>query len=208
MRVEELTAEFKIAGVLDFVETEHGLVKAAISLGGMAGEMYLQGAHVTAWQPADERPVLFTSPSAVFAPGRAIRGGIPIIFPWFGPNRHARAAPQHGFARTATWQLERVETAGTESVTLTLSLEDGDVDPQFWPEPFRAIYTATFAGTLSLCLIVQNRAAHAIVFEQALHSYFAISDTRGHYLHRQDQSGACSSILVSFALNWPRPDDG
>ena len=57
MRVEELTAEFKIAGVLDFLETEHGLVKAAISLGGMAGEMYLQGAHVTAWQPAGERPV-------------------------------------------------------------------------------------------------------------------------------------------------------
>jgi glucose-6-phosphate 1-epimerase len=70
----------------------------------------------------------------------------------------------------------RLETAGTESLTLTLSLEDGDVGSQFWPEPFRAIYTATFARTLSLCLIVQNRAAHAIVFEQALHSYFATSD--------------------------------
>jgi hypothetical protein len=55
------------------------LVKAAISLGGMAGELYLQGAQVTAWQPAGGgRPVLFTSPNAVFAPARAIRGGIPI----------------------------------------------------------------------------------------------------------------------------------
>ena len=115
MQAEELTAKFGIAGVLDFVETEHGLVRANISLGGMAGELYLQGAQVTAWQPPGERPVLFASPNAVFAPGKAIRGGIPIIFPWFGPNRHAAAAPQHGFARTATWHLEGVESSGSTS---------------------------------------------------------------------------------------------
>jgi len=69
-----------------------------------------------------------------------------------------------------------VETAGSGSLTLTLSLADGDVGSPFWPEPFRAIYTATFAQTLSLCLAVQNRAKHPIVFEEALHSYFAISD--------------------------------
>ena len=65
MRGEELTAEFGIAGILDFVETEHGLVWANISLGGTAGELYLQGAQVTAWQPPGERPVLFASPNAV-----------------------------------------------------------------------------------------------------------------------------------------------
>jgi glucose-6-phosphate 1-epimerase len=93
MRAEELTAKFGIAGILDFVETEHGLVKAAISLDGMAGELYLQGAQLTAWQPPDEWPVLFTSPNSLFAPGRAIRRGIPIIFPWFGTSRRVPAAP-------------------------------------------------------------------------------------------------------------------
>ena len=176
MRAEEITAEFGIAGVLDFVETGHGLVKARISLDGVTGEFYLQGAQVTAWQPPGERPVLFTSPNSAFASGRAIRGGIPIIFPWFGPSRHTPTAPQHGFARTATWHLDGVETAGSGSLTLTLSLADGDVGSPFWPEPFRAIYTVTFAQTLSLCLAVQNRAKHPIVFEEALHSYFAISD--------------------------------
>ena len=151
-------------------------MKAAISLGGITGELYLQGAQVTAWQPAGERPVLFTSPNAVFAPGTAIRGGIPIIFPWFGPNRHAPSAPQHGFARTATWHLDAVETVGTESLTLTLSLGDVDVGSRFWSEPFRAIYTVTFARTLSLRLAVQNRAASPMTFEEALHSYFAVSD--------------------------------
>jgi glucose-6-phosphate 1-epimerase len=176
MRAEELTAEFGIAGVLDFAETEHGLVKTAISLDGVTAELFLQGAQVTAWRPSDERPVLFTSPNSAFAPGRAIRGGVPIVFPWFGTNRHTPAAPQHGFARTATWYLDGVETAGRGSLTLTLSLGDGDVGSAFWPERFRAIYIVTFAQTLSLRLAVQNRAAHPIVFEEALHSYFAISD--------------------------------
>ena len=103
MQAAELTAEFGIAGILDFVETEHGLVKAAISLDGISGELFLQGAHLTAWQPPGERPVLFTSPNSAFAPGRAIRGGIPIIFPGSAPagtsqRRRSTAlhAPRHG----------------------------------------------------------------------------------------------------------------
>jgi glucose-6-phosphate 1-epimerase len=178
MQAEDLTAEFGIAGVLDFVETEHGLVKATISLDGISGELYLQGAHLATWQPPGERPVLFTSPNSAFAPGTAIRGGIPIIFPWFGP-RHAPAAPQHGFARTAPWRLDGVETTGRESLTLTFSLGDGDVGSPFWREPFRAIHTVVFAQTLSLRLAVQNRATHPITFEEALHAYFAISDITG-----------------------------
>jgi glucose-6-phosphate 1-epimerase len=142
----------------------------------MAGELYLQGAHVTAWRPPCEHPVIFTSPKAVFAPGKAIRGGIPIVFPWFGANRHEPAAPQHGFARTAPWRLDGVETAGRESLTLTLAICDGDVGSPVWPEPFRAIYTVTFAQTLSLRLAVQNRATRPIIFEEALHAYFAISN--------------------------------
>jgi glucose-6-phosphate 1-epimerase len=153
-----------------------GSLRPTISLDGVVGELYLQGAQVTAWQPRDERPVLFTSPKSAFAPGRAIRGGIPIIFPWFGPSRHAPAAPQHGFARTATWHLDGVETAGSKSLTMTLTLTDGDVGSTIWPEPFRAIYTVTFAQTLLLRLAVQNRGRQPIVFEEVLHTYFAISE--------------------------------
>jgi hypothetical protein len=116
------------------------------------------------------------SPNSAFAPGRAIRGGIPIVFPWFGPSRHTPTAPQHGFARTTTWHLDGVESADSGSLTLTLSLDDGDVGSPFWLKRFRAIYSVTFAQTLSLRLAVQNRAMHPIVFEEALHNCFAISD--------------------------------
>jgi len=189
MQAEELTAEFGIAGVLDFVETEHGLVKAAISLDGISGELYLQGAHLTAWQPPGERPVLFTSPNSAFAPGRAIRGGIPIIFPWFGANRHEPAAPQHGFARTASWQLDGVETRGSQSLTLTFSLGDGDVGSPAWLEPFRAIYTVTFAQTLSLRLTVQNRATRPTLLRDLRYQHHRDLRVRRHHLHRQDRRG-------------------
>src|SRR5215831_4610209 len=106
MRAEEFTAEFGIAGTLDFVETEHGLVKAVISLDGITGELYLHGAQLTAWRPPGERPVLFTSSKSVFAPGKAIRGGIPIIFPWFGSRSDGKPGPAHGFARTSDWTME------------------------------------------------------------------------------------------------------
>jgi glucose-6-phosphate 1-epimerase len=175
MEAAELAAEFGIAGVLEFAET-NGLVRALISLDGMSGEIYLQGAQLTAWQPSGERPVLFTSPNRVIAPGRAIRGGIPIIFPWFGPSRQTPPGPQHGFARTALWHLDSIETGNDTSLTMTFSLDDGDVVSASWPEPFRAIYSVTFAQTLLLHFAVQNRARHPILFEEALHSYFAISD--------------------------------
>ncbi len=142
----------------------------------MQGELFLQGATVTRWQPAGERPVIFTSPNAIFAPGTAVRGGIPIIFPWFGPKRDEPKAPQHGFVRAAPWQLERAETSRPGEVTLSLSIEPAQPMSPFWPELFRAVYTVSFGKTLSVSLAVQNRAGHEIVFEEALHTYFAVSD--------------------------------
>lgn len=177
-KADKLKNEFGISGVLDFADTEHGLVKASVQLGsGASGEVYLQGAHVTGWQPAGGRSVLFMSPNSAFAPGKAIRGGIPLIFPWFGPNQRVPSAPQHGFARAAPWQLEAVEqAAGGGAVTLRFVLTDADIGSTVWPEKFRAVYSVTFGATLELRLAVQNRAGHQIAFEEALHTYFAISD--------------------------------
>src|SRR5262249_58589052 len=100
----QLAADFGIRGVVDFAE-EGGLVKAVVSQGGMQGELFLQGATVTRWHPAGAQPVIFTSPNAIFAPGTAVRGGGPIIFPWFGPKQDEPKAPQHGLVRAAPWQL-------------------------------------------------------------------------------------------------------
>lgn len=173
MPAAELAAKFRITGVLDFADSPGGLTKAVVSLGGMTGELYLQGAQVTAWAPAGARPVIYTSPNTALTPGRAIRGGIPIIFPWFGPNGKFPEAPQHGFARAAAWRLDQATQDGG-AVTLQLSLA-GQGDP-FWPEPYRATFDVTFGTNLAVRLAVQNPSHQAIEFEEALHTYFAVSD--------------------------------
>jgi len=166
MSAAELNSKFGLAGVVEFAEAEHGLIKAAVSRAGMTGELYLQGAHVTAWQPAGARPVIFTSSRAVFVPGKAIRGGVPVIFPWFGPHPTDPAQPQHGVARTAEWELDAVEQSA-EGVALELSLS---------PDGFALRYRVVFGEELRLTLAVRNTSSSAASFEEALHSYFAISD--------------------------------
>jgi glucose-6-phosphate 1-epimerase len=175
MNAKQLAAEFGVRDVVDFTE-QGGLVKAVVSRDGMRGELFLQGATVTAWQPAGARPVIFTSPNAVFAAGTAVRGGIPIIFPWFGPKQDEPKAPQHGFVRAAPWKLEAVETGRSGEVTLRLGITEAEATSPFWPAAYRAGYTVTFGPALSVELSVQNRSGQEIRFEEALHTYFAISD--------------------------------
>jgi len=181
MSATELSRKFGLAGVVEFAETEHGVVKVAVSRAGMTGELYLQGAHVTAWQPAGERPVIFTSTRAVFAPGKAIRGGIPVIFPWFGPHPTDPAQPQHGIVRTAAWKLDAVEQSA-EGVALELSLS---------PDGFMLRYRVVFGEELRLHLAVHNISTGAANFEEALHSYFAVSD-----IERVTISGLESSSFI------------
>jgi glucose-6-phosphate 1-epimerase len=166
MSVADLTSKFGIPGVVDFAESEHGLVKAVVSQGGMTGELVLQGAQVTAWRPSSAKPVIFTSSHAVYAPGKAIRGGIPVIFPWFGPHPTDPKAPQHGWARTAAWQLDNVEAAD-DAVAFDLSLAGDD---------FALAYRVVFGAVLELRLAAHNISAKPASFQEALHTYFAVSD--------------------------------
>src|SRR4051794_17302365 len=92
---------FEIPGAAVFVEHPGGLVSLEINTPIATGRIFLHGAHIAAWQPAGAAPVLFMSRQSHFAPGKAIRGGVPLIFPWFGARAGDAKAPQHGFARTA-----------------------------------------------------------------------------------------------------------
>src|SRR5436189_220987 len=85
------------------------------------GGVKLHGAHVTHFQKNGEPPLLFLSRKSHFAPGKAIRGGVPICFPWFG-NREGE--PSHGFARTTEWELVKTSVAADGAVTLQLALPE------------------------------------------------------------------------------------
>ena len=146
-----------------------------------AGSLALarQGAHVYAWQPSHaDRPVLFLSPRSLFRRGKAIRGGVPLCFPWFGPKADDPSAPQHGFARTSLWQPTTAETAADGSTHVTLALTDDEATRALWPHAFAARFTVTAGDRLALALEVHNTGRTPFTFGAALHTYLAVSDVR------------------------------
>jgi glucose-6-phosphate 1-epimerase len=176
MGASELAAVFGAVDGLSFSETETGLARAEIARDGAVATVFPYGAQVTRWMPQGARPVLFTSGRSAYAAGKAIRGGIPVIFPWFGPRAGGGAGPQHGFARTALWRLEDAAPAAAGALRLTLGLDPDPATAALWPDPFHVAYAVTIGRELRLDLTVENRSAKAVVFEAALHSYFAVSD--------------------------------
>ena len=165
--VSELNARFEIPGVARFEAGNGNLPRLKITAPAAEGEVYLHGAHVTHFQPRGHRPVLFLSSRSNFADGKPIRGGVPVIFPWFGPRADDPAAPMHGLVRTRAWEVESVERQGEDvRVVMTVMQE----------VPVR--FTATFGSSLALELEVRNTSAEPLRFEEALHTYFAVGDVR------------------------------
>src|SRR5580658_4956201 len=101
------------------VKGNGGLQAVRIACPEAAGEMYLHGAHVTSWKPAGREEVLFLSSQSRWVDGRAIRGGVPICFPWFGDKADDPQAPAHGFVRTKAWQIESIVKDG-DAVTVSM----------------------------------------------------------------------------------------
>ena len=136
--------------------------------------VYLQGAHVTAYAPRAAAPVLFLSRASRFEHGVPIRGGIPIVFPWFGRKAGDPAAPLHGPARLAAWSLEAATVDPAGVVHLRLGL-DG-VAAAEWPAGARLRYRVEIGPALRLALEVENRGPRPFVCEEALHTYLAVDD--------------------------------
>jgi glucose-6-phosphate 1-epimerase len=177
MNLLELQESFAIEGVLAFEQTASGLHVAQVTAPAAAATIYLHGAHITHWQPAGEAPAIFLSERAEFAPDKAIRGGVPVIFPWFGERHDGNAGPQHGFVRTAEWELAFAAMAG-EELHLVFTLAASDVSRSLGFDNFRLSYRVSIGRTLTMELTVANDAAAPLMFEEALHTYFAVADAR------------------------------
>jgi glucose-6-phosphate 1-epimerase len=133
------------------------------------------GSQVLQWTPTGRNPVLWVSPLAVFEPGVAVRGGVPVIFPWFGGGPDGDRTPAHGFARTAAWRRTSVtnEVAASGRLEVRHELDASGRDS----EPFGAELVAIFTPrTVSISLAVTNTGAGTFRYEEALHTYLAVSD--------------------------------
>ena len=162
---------------------EGGLDRLVVAAPGGSAEVYLHGAHVTRWQPSGETDVLWLSPSSRFTPGAAIRGGVPICFPWFGAHATDPSALAHGFARVLPWRLVAAREAG-DDVVVELELTDSaETRGSAWPHRFRIAYRVTVGSTLRLDLEVTNTGDAPVTVGEALHTYLAVGDVRQVSVH-------------------------
>lgn len=173
--VEELQASHGIPGMATIVSGNGGLAKVVVQTPVCSGEIYLHGAHVTSWKPADHEETIFVSKESRWEDGRAIRGGIPICFPWFRNKADDPSAPQHGFARISLWQLNQIR-ATNDVVTVEMRTSSDAASRVWWPSYFLLTYRVTFGGILTLELEMKNTGSSNLRFEEALHSYHRVGN--------------------------------
>ncbi|RYD67253.1 MAG: D-hexose-6-phosphate mutarotase [Verrucomicrobiaceae bacterium] len=135
----------------------------------------LHGAHVMEWQPTGHAPVLYCSPEAVLREGKAIRGGIPICWPWFNAHPTDPSKPAHGIARNRFWQLTDSQDGG-ESVELRFELKSDEKTRAIWDQDFHAIVEIRLGAELHVSLTSRNTSTSAFRETGALHTYLAVND--------------------------------
>jgi glucose-6-phosphate 1-epimerase len=173
--VTELDRRFGIPDIARVCQGDGGLWRVDITSPLAHGEMYVHGAQVTSWRPAGSEEVLFLSSNSRWEEGQAIRGGIPICFPWFRGKADNPEAPAHGLVRTRAWQLYSiVENNG--GVAVTMFIESDEQTRRWWPAEFRLVHRVTFGSELKLELICINTSKTALHFEEALHTYNRVAD--------------------------------
>ena len=145
-------------GDLPIVVISHPKVRAAIAL---------QGAHLLAWQPSGQKPVIWLSEKTPFVTGKAIRGGVPICWPWFGPA----GEPAHGFARNQPWTLT-AHDENEDAVMLTFTLESNAQTKKLWPHDFTLLARFRIAEHCE----IELEAWGDYEATAALHTYFQIAD--------------------------------
>ena len=167
---------FSIPGQLAFRTGPGGLPYADIANAGGTASICLQGAHLTNFQPRAQRaPVVWLSQAARFAPGKSIRGGVPVCWPWFGAHAGDPAYPAHGFARTVPWEV--VDSGSADgATTITLRLEFSDATRAQWPYDTPLELHISMADVLDLELTTLNAGEAPVMLGEALHSYLHIGD--------------------------------
>ncbi|CAG20982.1 D-hexose-6-phosphate mutarotase [Photobacterium profundum] len=151
----------KFQGV-KIVRVIHDTAEAGISL---------HGGHLIWFKPAGEQDVIWLSEKAEFDTTKAIRGGIPVCWPWFGKA----ATPSHGFARNSQWTLKE-HRENSNGVIISLMLEDSESTREMWPHKFKNELIFEIGTELKVHLTSTNVDDHSWSYGGALHTYFTVAD--------------------------------
>jgi D-hexose-6-phosphate mutarotase len=184
--LESLNDSFAITDHIVFANGPGGLPVAEIRNAYAAATVGLHGGQVLAFQPHGHSPILWISAHSLYQPGKAIRGGIPVCWPWFGPHPSDPAKPAHGFARTSLWSVLSAAALADGATQLRLRLADGDASLALWPHAFDLRLVVTVGAQLRTELIARNPDAAPYTCGGALHSYFEVGDVAAIAIHGLD----------------------
>jgi len=177
MPLAALNKRFGLADQLKFVEGPGGLIFAEIDNDLGTAYLCLQGAHITTFRPKDQdEPVIWLSDYAKFAPGKSIRGGAPVCWPWFGAHDTEAGFPGHGFARTVMWEVTASGALASGETEITLTLVENEQTQAQWPHKSRVELNVVVGRSLKASLITTNLGDADISIGEALHTYLQIGD--------------------------------
>lgn len=150
----------------EYIEVENKSATAKIAL---------QGAHLYHYQQQDNPPLLWLSKKSHFETDKAIRGGIPICWPWFGKHNEDASLPQHGFARTSLFTLLEIKEADANTTELILQLQSSAQTLALWPYEFEILVHIIIGPKLVVALTTKNFDTRPFKITSALHTYFSVS---------------------------------
>ncbi|KAF4632305.1 hypothetical protein G7Y89_g5821 [Cudoniella acicularis] len=181
---------------------------------GEAVEILLYGATIVSWKDAKGNEKLWLSEKAKTDGSKAVRGGIPLVFPVFGkaPDHAATAKlPQHGFARTSKWEFLGKSTSesseskdgGDSSVKLDFGLSSNNLNEESkkaWPYDFGLIYSVTLGKEgLTTSMVVRNEGETAWEFQVLMHSYLRIQDISAIAITGLESSAYIDKVTVPIS---------
>jgi glucose-6-phosphate 1-epimerase len=173
--------EYAIQNQLSFIEAQGGFATIKIDNKHASALISLYGAQVLSYKPKSKRneettDILFVSDKSYYQPGKAIKGGIPVCWPWFGNDPENSGRPAHGFARISMWSIADTATLENGETQLILCLTDSEETQRLWPYAFKLTITITVGKTLRLELQTHNTGKQTLTITQALHTYFSVAD--------------------------------
>lgn len=177
MNIEQLNADYGISNKVKFVEGEGGFPLIEVSNEYAQATISVYAGHILSFKPVNQQEdVIFLSSKVDYQPGKAIRGGTPICWPWFGPDPEAKGRPNHGFVRNRLWQMRDAIATQDGATKITMGLVDTPETRKIWDYSFDLAIAIIVGSVLTVELITRNTGEQPFTITQALHTYFKIGD--------------------------------
>ncbi len=177
MDITKLNMDFGLAGQLKVVEGKGGFPMIEIENAKATAVISVYSGQVLSFRPKSEtEDVMFLSSKAYYQSGKAIKGGIPICWPWFGPDPEGLGRAAHGFVRNRMWNLVGSSETADGDTQVVLNLSDTAETQAIWSCAFELVLVVTVGESLTVELVSRNRGDEAFKLTQALHTYFKVGD--------------------------------